>query len=391
MPGTDADAAAIVFPRRGRGRLSPPDRYAELRATDGLVRSALPNGTAVWLVSRHEEVRAVLTDARFSSNPKHDGFPQIGRNGTVPDQLPGWFVAYDPPDHGRFRKALMPEFTLRRIREMRPAIQRVVDARIDDLLARGDSADLVARFAQPVPSLVICELLGVPYSDHEYFESRTQTLVTFGSTDDQRDQAAKELLEYLVKMIAVKQRFPRDDMMSRLLASGVMSEQELTGAALLLLIAGHETTANSIALGTVLLLLHPEWIGDERVVEEVLRYLSIADVVPLRVAVEDVEIGGQLIRAGEGVAPLMAAANHDSTVFDRAGRFDPGRPARGHVAFGYGVHQCIGQHLGRVEMEIAFETLFRRVPTLRLTSPVEVLPFKLDSVLFGLHRLPVCW
>ena len=389
MPAIETDR--LPFPRRIAGRLAPPDGYAGLRERPGLVRSELPGGDALWLVSRHEDVRAVLTDARFSSNPKHDGFPQIGKNGTVPDGLPGWFVAYDPPDHARFRKALMPEFTLRRIREMRPAVQRVVDARIDELLASGDSADLVARFAQPVPSLVICELLGVPYDDHEYFESRTQTLVTFGSTDAQRDRAAGELLEYLVGMIAEKERHPRADMISRLLAGGVMSPQELTGAALLLLIAGHETTANSIALGTVLLLLHPEWIGDERVVEEVLRYLSIADVVPLRVAVEDVEIGGQLIRAGEGVAPLVAAANHDGTVFPRPGRFDPGRPAKGHVAFGYGVHQCIGQHLGRVEMEIAFETLFRRVPGLRLSAPVEVLPFKLDSVLFGLHRLPVTW
>jgi cytochrome P450 monooxygenase len=389
MPAIETDR--LPFPRRLAGRLAPPDGYAGLRERPGLVRSALPGGDAVWLVSRHEDVRTVLTDARFSSNPKHDGFPQIGRNGTVPDGLPGWFVADDPPDHARFRKALMPEFTLRRIREMRPAVQRVVDARIDELLASGDSADLVARFAQPVPSLVICELLGVPYDDHEYFESRTQTLVTFGSTDAQRDLAARELLEYLVKMIAEKERRPREDMISRLLAGGVMSQQELTGAALLLLIAGHETTANSIALGTVLLLLNPEWIGDERVVEEVLRYLSIADVVPLRVAVEDVEIGGQLIRAGEGVAPLVAAANHDGAVFPSPGRFDPGRPAKGHVAFGYGVHQCIGQHLGRVEMEIAFETLFRRVPGLRLSAPVEVLPFKLESVLFGLHKLPVAW
>lgn len=389
MPATET--ARTPFPRRVAGRLAPPDGYAGLRERSGLVRSALPGGDAVWLVSRHEDVRTVLTDPRFSSDPGNEGFPQIGRNGTVPDGLPGWFVAHDPPDHARFRKALMPEFTLRRIREMRPAIQRVVDARIDDLLAAGESADLVERFAQPVPSLVICELLGVPYDDHEYFESRTQTLVTFGSTDAQRDRAAQELMEYLDGMIARKQREPREDMISRLIAGGTLSPRELTGAALLLLIAGHETTANSIALGTVMLLLNPEWIGDERVVEEVLRYLSIADVVPLRVAVADVEIGGGLIRAGEGVAPLVAAANHDPAVFPRPGRFDPGRPAKGHVAFGYGVHQCIGQHLGRVEMAVAFETLFRRVPTLRLTEPVEILPFKLDSVLFGLHRLPVAW
>ncbi|MEV0618493.1 cytochrome P450 [Nonomuraea sp. NPDC050404] len=392
MPSNDP-TTTIEFPRRRRGQLSPPDEYAALRKQPGLVRSALPNGSTLWLVTRHEDARTVLTDPRISASPLNPGFPTIGRNGTVPppDQIPGWFVAYDPPEHTRFRKALIPEFTVRRVGDMRPAIQRVVDSRIDAMLAGGTTADLVSEFALPVPSLVICELLGVPRTDRELFESRTRILVTFTSTDDEREAATKDLLLYISKLIAMKQRFPGRDLISRLLKAGVLTPKEISGVALLLLIAGHETTANNIALGVVMLLLNRQWIHTPGVVEEVLRYLSVADRVALRVALEDVEIGGQLIRAGEGIVPLGAAANHDDATFERADEFDPSRSARHHVAFGYGVHQCLGQNLVRVEMEAVFETLFRRIPTLELDQAVEDLPFKHDGVLFGLHALPIRW
>jgi len=161
--------------------------------------------------------------------------------------------------------------------------------------------------------------------------------------------------------------------------------------AMLLLVAGHETTANMLSLGVVTLLNDPQWIGDARTVEELLRYFSISDLVTLRVAVEDLEISGQLVRAGEGVAVLGLAANHDGSAFERPGEFDPSRPARHHVAFGYGIHQCVGQHLARLEMEVAYKVLFERIPGLRLVTPVEDLPFKHNGVLFGLHALPVRW
>jgi len=393
METQSGDPISIEFPRRRRGQLSPPDEYASLREQPGPVRSALPGGSTVWLVARHDDVRAVLTDPRISASPLHEGFPTIGRNGTVPppDQIPGWFVAYDPPEHTRFRKALIPEFTVRRVAELRPAVQRVVDACIDDMLNAGTTADLVSAFALPVPSLIICELLGVPRTDRELFESRTRVLVTLTSTDDERESATQDLLLYISKLITMKQRFPGRDLTSRLLSAGVLTPKEISGVALLLLIAGHETTANNIALGVVMLLLNRQWIGTPGVVEEVLRYLSVADRVALRVAVEDVEIGGQVIKAGEGIVPLGAAANHDHATFERADEFDPSRSARHHVAFGYGVHQCLGQNLVRIEMEAVFTSLFRRIPTLQLDSAVEDLPFKHDGILFGLHALPVRW
>lgn len=386
-------STTIDFPRRRRGQLSPPDEYAGIRTQDGLVKSALPGGSTVWLVTRHEDVRAVLTSPSISSNPTHAGFPNLGEIQTVPlpEQIPGWFVGFDPPEHGRFRKTLIPEFTVRRIREWRPAIQKVVDGRVDAMLDAGPPADLVSQFALPVPSLVICTMLGVPYSDHEYFESRTRSLVTFTTTKEEREQAGGELLTYLIRLISIKQRFPGDDLISKLLAGGELAPQEIAGVGLLLLIAGHETTANNIAIGTIMLLRNRQWIGDPRAVEEVLRYASVADLVSLRVAVEDVEIGGQVIKAGEGIVPLVAAANHDVAAFERADEFDPSRSSRHHVAFGYGVHQCLGQNLVRAEIDIAYQTLFTRIPNLQLAEPVEDLPFKYDGILFGVHALPVTW
>ncbi|MFJ9211260.1 putative cytochrome P450 hydroxylase [Streptomyces sp. L-9-10] len=390
---TTTDRCPVAFPLRRPGQSFPPPEYQGFRERDGLVRTTLPSGVPVWLVTRHEDVRTVLTDPRISSNPSHPGFPRAAKTGGVPsqDEVPGWFVALDPPEHGRFRKTLIPEFTVRKVREMRPAIQQIVDERVDAMLAAGNTADLIADFALSVPSLVISSLLGVPNADRDFFETKTRVLVTLTSTDEQRQAASTALLRYLNRLITIKQKRPGDDLISQLLAEGTLSKQELSGVSMLLLIAGHETTANNIGLGVVTLLSNPRWIGDERAVEELLRYYSVADLVAFRVAVEDVEIGGQLIRAGEGIIPLVAAANHDGTVFERPDEFDPSRSARSHVAFGYGVHQCLGQNLVRVEMDIAYRTLFERIPTLELAVPVEELPLKYDGVLYGLHALPVRW
>ncbi|GFH39482.1 cytochrome P450 [Streptomyces pacificus] len=392
-PEAGAGADAVPFVLRRPGVPFPPPEYDEFRGRPGLVKAALPSGDTVWLVTRHEEVRQVLTEPRISSNPAHRGFPAPSRTGGVPtaEEVPGWFVALDPPDHTKFRKALIPEFTVRRIRSLRPAVEEIVDDTIDRMLARGDSADLVEDFALSVPSLVISSLLGVPKVDRGFFEAKTKVLVTIGSTDEERDDASQQLLRYLDRLIAIKTKRPGDDLISKLAGDGSLSPQELSGVAMLLLIAGHETTANNIALGAVTLLEDPQWIGDERTVEELLRYYSVADLVALRVVVEDVEIGGRLLRAGEGVVPLVAGANHDPAVFARPHEFDPSRSAHGHVAFGYGIHQCLGQNLVRLEMDVAYRKLFSRVPTLRIAVPLEELPFKYDGVLFGLHALPVRW
>ncbi|ALE77198.1 cytochrome P450 [Pseudonocardia sp. AL041005-10] len=382
----------MAFPLRRPGRPFPPPEYADYRDGGEPVRSELPSGP-VWLVTRHADVRAVLTDPRISADPSRPGFPKAARTGGAPsaDEVPGWFVSMDPPEHDRFRRTLIPEFTVRKVRALRPEIQQIVDDRIEAILAKDGAADLIEDFALPVPSLVIAGMLGVPKADRDFFEAKTRVLVTLSSTDEERDAATAALLRYLGRLIRIKERRPGTDLISRLAATGTLSRQELSGVAMLLLIAGHETTANNIGLGIVQLLTNPQWIGDDRVVEELLRYYSVADLVAFRVALADVEIGGRTIRAGEGILPLLAAANHDDDAFDGAGAFDPERSARSHVAFGYGVHQCLGQNLVRLEMEIAYRTLFDRIPTLRLAVPAEDLRVKYDGVLFGLHELPVTW
>ncbi|WP_369180721.1 cytochrome P450 [Streptomyces mutabilis] len=391
---TSTGPTVVDFPLRTPEEPLPLSQYAGHRRHSGLVQSHLPNGVPIWLVTRHEDVRAVLTHPKISANPDNEGFPNVGETMGVPkqDQIPGWFVGLDSPEHDRFRKVLIPEFTVRRVRELRPAVERIVDERIDAMLAGGNTADLVNDFALPVPSLVISSLLGVPPADRDFFESRTRTLVAIrSSTDEQRATATRQLLRYINRLIAIKDKWRGDDLISRLLSTGQLSHEELSGVLLLLLIAGHETTANNIGLGVVTLLAHPQWAGDERAVEELLRLHSVADMVALRVAVDDVEIAGQTIRKGEGIVPLLAAANHDTEVFGCPHAFDPERSERRHVAFGYGVHQCLGQNLVRVEMDVAYRKLFERIPTLELAVPLEELAFKYDGILFGLHELPVRW
>ncbi len=384
----------VDLPARRRGEPFPPSEYSDFRDSTGLVKTHLPSGQPVWLVSRHADVRAVLTDPRISANPRNPGFPKVAKTGGVPTQeeMPGWFVGLDPPEHDRFRKVLIPEFSVPRIRQWRPTIERIVDECVDNLLTEGTPADLVPDLALPVPSRVIATLLGVPQEDRDIFESRTQTLVSLAdTTEEQRAEAARQLQRYLGRLVRIKQKWPADDLISRILDTGQLSATEMIGMTMLLLIAGHETTANNIALGVATLLANPQWIGDDRTVDELVRFHSVADVVAMRTAVEDVEIGGQLIRAGEGIMPLLAAANRDSCTFAEPDEFNPDRSARGHVGFGYGVHQCLGQNLVRVEMECVYRGLFDRIPTLRLTQPFPDLPFKYDGTIFGLHSLPVSW
>ncbi|MBA8923934.1 cytochrome P450 monooxygenase [Kutzneria viridogrisea] len=362
----------------------PPEPYRELRER-GPVQAEHPRVGKIWLITRHAEMRQVLIDPRFSADPRNPGHPNADE-----EFVPGGFIGMDPPEHSRFRKLLIPEFSVPRLKKMRPGIQQVVDGLIEDMLAAGDSADLVTAFALPVPSLVICQLLGVPYSDHEFFQSRTSKMVDFDTKPEESRALGEELGHYLGELVAQRGREPQDDLISRMLASGKVSPEEIIGSSVLLLIAGHETTANMISLGVLTLLDNPGWAQDPRAVDELLRYHSIADLVTDRVAVADVEIGGKLIRAGEAVVTLGLAANWDETVFERPEQFDPTR-VRNHLAFGYGVHQCIGQNLARAELEIAYRTLFERVPTLRLAAPVAELPFKYNSAIFGLHSMPVTW
>jgi cytochrome P450 len=391
------------FPLQRQCPFAPPPEYDRLRAEEPVSEVQLPTGGTAWLVTRYEDVRTVLSSPVFSADGTRPGFPTFLPGQAQVLQRPP-FIRMDPPQHTFYRRMLIQEFTLKRIKTMRPGIQASVDRLLDDLLSRTPPVDLVEAFALPVPSLVICQLLGVPYDDHEFFQSRSKVAVSGASTAEQFATALGELRAYMDGLITRKQQEPGDDLLSKLVAehlepAGELRREDLLMMCLMLLNAGHETTANMISLGTVALLEHPDQLAALRsdpevlpgTVEELLRYLSIADLVPARIAAEDTELSGTAIRAGEGVIALLAAADWDPGVFPEPERLDVHRGNRHHVGFGFGVHQCLGQNLARLELQIALPLLFERFPTLALATPAsELEPCRADRIQ-GVDELAVTW
>jgi len=365
-------------------------------------RVRLPTGRTAWLATRHADVRQMLRSGAFSSDMTKPGFPlMVNADASAP--MPGFFLAMDPPGHTRFRRLLTPEFTLRHMRRLEPLISETVTSALDAMRDSGPPADLVTSFSLPVPSAVICHLLGVPYADHDFFQKRSQAFPSGATTMEDRMAAIGELRAYLADLAEEKKRAgSAGDLLGRLAAAtgnGGLTAEELTGAALLLLAAGHETTAQMIGLGTLTLLDHPDAYAALRTnpdnaadtVEELLRYLTIIHFGALRVASADVEIGGQAIRAGEGAIALLSAANHDPGVFSQPDTFDVQRGAQQHMAFGFGIHQCIGQPLARIELRVALTELARRFPDLALAVPADQLIMRSHSIAFGPEHLPVTW
>ncbi|MEU3416300.1 MULTISPECIES: cytochrome P450 [unclassified Streptomyces] len=407
-PAEPADQAAPPdFPMRRACPFSPPAAYAELRETAPVSRARLKvNGKPAWLVTRHDLYKKLLGDERVSANLKLPGYPlQVPVPDEILQSVPLTFLSMDPPDHTVQRRMLAPEFSVRRMRELRGRVQQIVDRQIDHMLEKGADGpvDLVTSLALPVPSLVICELLGVPYEDHGRFEEWAWAIMNHDISEEDRGRAHYELDRYVDGLVTAKESEPGDDMISRLIEfnrqTPAVEHSDIVSMSKLMLVTGHETTANMIALGVLALLEHPEQLAAvraepelmPRAVEELLRFFSISDAGTARVALEDIELGGVTIRAGEGILPLNNAANHDARVFPDPDRLDVRREARSQLAFGYGVHQCIGQNLARMELDVVYSTLLTRIPTLRLAAPVEELRFKDDAIVYGLYELPVTW
>ncbi len=397
-----AASEAPSFPMTRECPFSEPAAYRQLREQGRLGRGQLPDGRGVRVLTRHEDIRAMLADPRFGSDRANPGFPQQVER-PKKNQFPKMMISMDGAEHTAARRAVLGEFTVRRTNALLPRIQQIVDQHIETMLAGPPRGDLVRELSLPVPSLVICELLGVPYADHEFFQQHSATLLNREVSGEQRGAAVGALRSYLDGLVRRKMELPTDDLLGRQIRqqreSGAADVDGLVSTAVLLLIAGHETTANMISLGTLMLLENPERLAaitadpgkTPGAVEELLRYFTIAEFATSRVALEDVEIGGSLIEAGEGVIGLALSANRDAEVFDRPEELDVERGARNHLAFGFGPHQCLGQNLARAELRIVFDTLFRRIPGLRLDAEVSQLPFKNDASVFGLHRLPVAW
>jgi cytochrome P450 len=367
-----------------------------------LRRVRLWDGSTPWLVTGYAEQRALLGDPRASAETRSPGFPNFaedfGSSGLS-------FVMMDDPEHNRLRRTVIGQFTVKRVEAMRPRVREIVDERLDHMVAGPRPADLVEELALPVPSLVICELLGVPYADHDFFQATSKAILHQEATPEERSAAAGALFAYLDTLIEARFSDPGDDMLSGLasrITSGELTRREATEIGVVMLLAGHETTANMIALGTLALLEHPDQLALLRenlddpklvasAVEELLRYLTIAHGGRRRAALEDITIAGQTIRAGEGMILVNETGNRDPAVFAEPDRLDLRRDPRGHLSFGFGVHQCLGQPLARLELQVVYRALFQRLPTLALATELDQIPFKHDGFIYGLYELPVTW
>ncbi|MFD5652697.1 cytochrome P450 [Streptomyces sp. NPDC127039] len=404
-PNTDTTnthpAPPVAFPQDRTCPYHPPAAYDPLRAARPLARITLFDGRPAWLVTGHAAARRLLADRSLSTDRTRDGFPATSARLAAVRERRTALLGVDDPEHRVQRRMVLPEFTLKRAAALRPGIRRIVGERLDAMIAQGPPADLVTAFALPVPSMVICALLGVPYADHEFFEEQSRRLLRGPLPADARD--ARDRLEaYLGELVDRKRREPGegllDDLVRRQASEGVTDREQLVAFAVILLVAGHETTANMISLGTYTLLTNPGRLAELRAdpallpgaVEELMRVLSIADGL-LRMATEDIDVDGQTIRAGDGVVFSTSVINRDESVYPEPDALDWHRPARHHVAFGFGIHQCLGQNLARAELEIALQSLFDRLPTLRLAAPADEIPFKPGDTIQGMLELPVAW
>lgn len=377
----------------------PPAELAGIRERHPLVRMTYPDGHDGWLATGYQAVRAVLADRRFSSRYElvHLPVPMEGAPPELPPAPVGDLTGIDPPEHTRLRRLLVGYFTVRRMRALAERVEEITAARLDAMERGGAPVDLVTAFAAPIPALVICELLGVPYADRDTFQRHVHTLTDMSSAPEEKGAAIDALHAYLLDLVRAKRAAPGDDILSSLTA-GDLSDDELAGTGSFLLGAGLDTTANMLGLGTFALLRHPAQLAALRsdpgivdgAVEELLRFLTITHT-NVRAALEDVEVEGQLIRAGESVTVSMQAANRDPAQYPEPDTLDLRRRATGHLTLGHGIHQCLGQQLARVEMRVAFPALVNRLTALRLDCEPAAVPLRTRSTIYGVHHLPVAW
>ncbi len=409
---TEAAAEIPEYPmaRQESCPFAPPPDVMALAASKPLSRVRIWDGSTPWLITGYEQCRELFSDSRVSVDDRVPGFPHwnAGMLSTVHKRPRSVFTS-NGEEHTRFRRMLSKPFTYKRVESLRPTIQQITEDHIDAMIAGPRPADLVAALALPVPSLVISQLLGVPYEDAEMFQHHANVGLARYATGEDTVKGAMSLHKYLAQLVEAKMENPAPDSapdalsdLAERVKAGELSVKEAAQLGTGLLIAGHETTSNMIGLGVLALLVNPEQLAvirdaeDPKViasaVEELLRYLSIIQNGQRRVALEDIHIAGEVIRAGEGIIIDLAPANWDPSAFPEPDRLYLHRSgADRNVAFGYGRHQCVGQQLARAELQIVYRTLFRRVPTLALAVPIEDIPFKHDRLAYGVYELPVTW
>ncbi|HJQ45902.1 MAG TPA: cytochrome P450 [Amycolatopsis sp.] len=386
---------STLMPLR-RSQLDPVPELGAMREAEPVSRLKLPFGLRAWLVTGYDEAKSVLTGTGAFSNDYTNLMPSTGMSA---DQHPGGLGFADPPDHTRLRKLLSPEFTMRRLSRLTPRIHDIVAERLDAMAGVDGPVDLMQEFALPIPSLVICELLGVSYEDRDDFQRRSMTRFDLFAGVNESFGAMSESLTYLLEIVRKQRESPGDGLLGMIIKEhgDKVDDRELAGLADGVLTGGFETTASMLALGAIVLLRDREQFelvrGDDDAVdpfvEELLRYLTVVQVAFPRFAREDVEVGGVKIASGDIVFVSLSGANRDPAMGADMESFDPSRKSPSHLAFGWGVHRCIGAELGRMELRAAYPAFVRRFPNARLAVDPADLTFRQTSVVYGVDTLPV--
>jgi cytochrome P450 len=387
-----------------RDGLEPDPGLRELRESNPLTRLQLPSGALAWLATGCGVIREVLADEKTFGN---DGSRFPGRPGepgshAVPASTPdlhGTLTFYDPPQHGRLRSLIAPAFSRQRLKAMQPVVEAIVSDCASRMASAGSPADLVQSFSLPVPSLVICELLGVPYGDRAAFQQRSKRRFDNSIPPAARTEAARQSRAYMAALVRYQRTQPGPGLIGDIMREhgDEISDRELAGLGDILLLGGYETTAHMLSLGTMQLLRdRSQWeligqgAGVDGIVEELLRYISVVQTGVPRVALRDVELSGQQIRAGERVICSLPSGNRDRALTDEPDTFSPARSTGGHLAFGHGIHYCVGAALARMELRIAWPALATTFPGLRLAAGPGP-AFRTNAAVYGLDALPVTW
>ncbi|MDO0924377.1 cytochrome P450 [Streptomyces sp. TG1A-8] len=398
---------AVIPTDRGRCPFDPPAEYARLRTEEPVspvTFQVAPKDPSGWLVTRHDLVRQILSDDRFSHRNEllaHVVAPPFPMAEYAPQPSPpGSFAKMDAPEHTKYRRLLAGHFTLRRIQQFEPELRSIVDGALEEMAAKGSPVDLVSAFAEVVSLRSVCSLMDVSPELMDGIAEHFAALMTLTYTLEEFIHHVESMDALIRPMVRERMAEQGDDFFGRLSATGELTEEELVNLAVLTLGGSLDTTPNMLALSTFALLEHPDQLAllrerpelyEEGAVDELLRYLTISQLGSSRCALEDVEIGGRTVRAGQTVVLSLPAANRDPEVFEDPDRLDVTRVPRKHLALGFGAHQCLGQHLARASLRIGLGRLFDRFPTLRLAEPAQEVPLRDRAVHYGVDRLLVGW
>jgi cytochrome P450 len=397
-----AGECPLQWPFKRTTIFDPPPEYAKARGAGPVTAVRLWNGDQAYLVTTHKEARQVLSSSAMSSDPSRPGFPSVNATAEASKKGQKFLSRMDAPRHDEQRRILARDFAVGEIERLAPYVEQMVDDLLDRMEQRGGPVDLVQDFAVVIPSRLIFKLLNFPEADAQFFRDRVITAFNHDIPPESATGALLDILDYCGRIVTERETAPAGDLVSRLILNHVrrdmLTHEELKYMLLMLLLGGFDTTSNMISIGTLALLENPEQLealtADPSLingaVEEMLRYLSIAHTVGMRLAVDDLDVAGHHILAGAAVLAPVAAANRDPLAFPDPDKLDIRRNARGHLAFGFGIHQCLGQPMARMELRIVFSKLFQRFPTLRLAVPKQDLVFR-DSNAYSIKALPVTW